>query len=127
MIESLAANLLVILHLGFIVFVAFGGLLVCKWPKIGYLHIPCVLWGAMIELSGWMCPLTPLETVLRELAGEAGYSGGFIDHYVMPLVYPEGLTRGMQIGLGIIVLSVNLCVYGWMLMIRIQRKKESKP
>lgn len=127
MIESLAANLLVILHLGFIVFVAFGGLLVCKWPKIGYLHIPSVLWGAMIELSGWMCPLTPLETVLRELAGEAGYSGGFIDHYVMPLVYPEGLTRGMQIGLGIIVLSVNLCVYGWMLMIRIQRKKESKP
>lgn len=123
MVISLMANLLVLIHLGFIVFVAFGGLLVYKWPKIVFLHIPCVLWGALIELGGWTCPLTPLETVLREFAGEAGYVGGFIDHYVMPLVYPPGLTRGMQIGLGIIVLTVNLCVYGWMFVARKKRKK----
>ena len=123
MIANLAANLLVLIHFGFILFVALGGLLVLKWRKIAYLHIPCVLWGALIEVGGWLCPLTPLELHLRQLAGEAGYAGGFIDHYVMPLVYPPGLTRGMQIWIGAIILVLNLCVYAWVVLNRSKRKK----
>ncbi|NOQ51434.1 MAG: DUF2784 family protein [Desulfuromonadaceae bacterium] len=118
MIAGIAADLLVVVHFAFIAFVVLGGLLVLKWGKVSILHIPCVLWGVLIEFRGWICPLTPLERLFREAAGGAGYTGGFIDHYVMPLVYPEGLTRGMQISLGIIVLVVNLCVYGLVLVNR---------
>jgi hypothetical protein len=123
MIANLAANLLVLIHFGFILFVVLGGLLVLKWRKIAYLHIPCVLWGALIEVGGWLCPLTPLELHLRQLAGDAGYTGGFIDHYVMPLVYPPGLTRGMQLWIGTIVVLVNLCVYAWVVWNRSKRSK----
>lgn len=123
MIANLAANLLVLIHFGFILFVVLGGLLVLKWRKIAYLHIPCVLWGALIEVGGWLCPLTPLEWHLRQLAGDAGYTGGFIDHYVMPLVYPPGLTRGMQLWIGAIVVLVNLCVYAWVVWNRSKRSK----
>jgi hypothetical protein len=118
MIASIAADLLVLVHFAFIIFVGFGGLLVLKWVRVSFIHIPCVLWGSLIELRGWICPLTPLERHLREVAGGSGYTGGFIDHYVMMLIYPEGLTRGMQISLGIMVLVVNLCVYGVVLVKR---------
>ena len=112
MLARITADLLVLIHFAFIVFVVFGGIMVLKWGRVAILHIPCALWGALIEFSGWICPLTPLEHTLREAAGETAYSGGFIDHYIMPLVYPAGLTRGMQVSLGIIVLVVNLLVYG---------------
>ena len=103
MLVNLSADLLVALHFAFVVFVVFGGLLVLKWSKVAMLHIPCVLWGAFIEFSGRICPLTPLEHRLREAAGETAYSGGFIDHYIVPLVYPAELTRGCRF------LSVSLC------------------
>ena len=118
MLASAAADILLVFHLVFIVFVVLGGFLVLKWRGIAILHIPCALWGALIEFKGWICPLTPLENYFREAAGAAGYTGGFIDHYVMPLVYPAGLTREMQIIFGVIVLAVNLCAYGLVLMKR---------
>lgn len=112
MLARITADFLVVLHFAFIVFVVFGGVMVLKWGRVAILHIPCALWGALIEFSGWICPLTPLEHTLREAAGETLYNSGFIDHYIMPLVYPAGLTREMQISLGILVVVVNLMVYG---------------
>ena len=100
-----------LIHLAFVLFVALGGLLVLKWPRIAWLHIPCALWGMAIEFGGWMCPLTTLEQHYLQLAGEDSYSGGFLQHYIWPLLYPEDLTRGMQIGLGSAVLLVNLVIY----------------
>jgi Protein of Unknown function (DUF2784) len=122
MIAKIAADLIVVIHFAFIVFVIFGGFLVLKWGKVSILHIPCVLWGVLIEFRGWICPLTPLEHHFREAAGGAGYSGGFINNYLMPIIYPEGLTQGMQIALGVIVLAVNLLVYGVVLVKRANRK-----
>lgn len=109
---ALAADLLVVLHLIFILFVAAGGLLALRWPRLAWAHLPAALWGTLIELGGWVCPLTPLENSLRRSAGEAGYTGGFIDHYILSLVYPLGLTRNIQIGLGIAVLTLNALAYG---------------
>ena len=111
MLTSLTAELIVILHLGFILFVLFGGFLILKWHRIVWLHLPAVIWGALIELAGWYCPLTPLEQSLRQAAGEGGYSGGFIEHYIVPLIYPVGLTRDMQILFGCIVIVVNVVAY----------------
>ncbi len=122
MMSRVIADLLVVVHFAFIAFVVFGGFLVLKWGRISLLHIPCAVWGVLIELRGWICPLTPLENHFRQAAGGAGYTGGFIDQYVVPLVYPEGLTRGMQIALGIVVLALNLCVYGVVLVHRAHRK-----
>jgi hypothetical protein len=120
---GLAADFVVLVHLGFIVFVALGGFLALRWRKIAFVHLPCVLWGVLIEWFGWLCPLTPLEYRLRRLAGEAGYDGGFMDHYIVPLVYPAGLTRDMQIGLGLLVLVMNLFVYGRVLMVQQRLRK----
>jgi hypothetical protein len=111
MYHSLAADLLVVLHLGFVLFVAAGGLAVLRWPRLAWAHVPVAFWGAMIEFAGWVCPLTPLENWLRLRAGEAGYAGGFVEHYLVPLIYPPGLTRGMQIALGIAVVLVNASAY----------------
>ncbi|WP_372684026.1 DUF2784 domain-containing protein [Desulfosarcina sp.] len=118
MIAGLAADIIMLVHLLFILFGALGGILVVKWRKVAFLHLPCVLWGVLIAFGGWICPLTPLEMHLRQLAGQAGYAGGFIDHYVMPIVYPAGLTRGMQIAFGVTLLTVNLLVYARMLVNR---------
>ena len=123
MIERIAADLLVVIHFAFIVFVVFGGLLVIKWRWVAVFHLPSALWGALIELSGWRCPLTPLEHQLRETAEGAGYTGGFIEHYIIALIYPEELTREIQISLGVMVLAVNLCVYGIVLFNRANRKE----
>jgi len=109
---GLAADGLVLLHLGFILFVVLGGLLVLRWPRLAWLHVPCALWGVLIEVFGWICPLTPLENRLRALGGGSGYSGGFVDHYVTPLVYPPGLTRGLQMVLAGAIVAVNIVVYG---------------
>ncbi len=117
---ALAANVLVVLHLCFILFVATGGLLVLRWPRLAWVHVPAALWGGLIELGGWICPLTPLENALRRSAGDAGYPGGFVDHYLIPLIYPPGLTRDLQIGLGIAVFAVNALAYG-ALIIRCRR------
>lgn len=93
MLARLAADFVVLIHFGFIVFVVVGGLLVLRWPRAAWMHLPAAAWGAGIVLLGGICPLTPLEKSLRRLAGEAGYEGGFIDRYVMPVIYPVGLSR----------------------------------
>jgi Protein of Unknown function (DUF2784) len=109
------ADITVGLHLLFVVFVVAGGLLVLRWPRLVWVHIPAAVWGALIEFAGWVCPLTPLEQTLRNAAGEAGYRGGFIEHYLLPVLYPGGLTRGIQIGLGVTVVLLNVLVYGYLL------------
>ncbi|MDV3239414.1 MAG: DUF2784 domain-containing protein [Gammaproteobacteria bacterium] len=111
MTAAVLADLVVLLHLAFILFVMLGGLLVLRWRRLMWLHLPVVVWGAAIEFVGWICPLTPLENRLRAAAGEAGYSGGFIEHYLIPLIYPAGLTRELQWLLGALVLLVNAAVY----------------
>ncbi len=109
---GLLADLTVLLHAAFILFAVFGGLLAVRWPRIAWLHVPAVLWAAFMEFSGRICPLTPLENHYRELAGESGYTGGFIEHYILPVIYPAGLTRDIQLGLGLGVLVVNIVAYG---------------
>ncbi|HEJ3978977.1 TPA: DUF2784 domain-containing protein [Pseudomonas aeruginosa] len=111
----LAADALVWLHLGFILFVLFGGLLPLRWPRLAWLHLPAVAWGCAVEFLGLPCPLTPLENRLRRAAGDAGYSGGFVEHYLLPLLYPAGLTPAVQWILGAIVLLVNLIAYLYLL------------
>jgi hypothetical protein len=113
MLYRLAADLVVLLHLSFVLFVLLGGLLVLKWPRIMWLHLPAVAWGAFIEFSGWICPLTPLENWLRTQGGEGGHEGDFIIRYVVPILYPEALTQDIQLILGAIVVAVNLTIYGW--------------
>ena len=107
----LAADVVVLLHLAFIVFVVGGGFLAWRWPRIAWVHLPCAAWGVVVEWMGWLCPLTPLENVLRRQAGTAGYEGGFIEHYLVPVIYPPGLTPAVQVGLGALVLAVNAVAY----------------
>lgn len=109
---SLAADALVLLHVVAIGFIVFGGLLVFRWPWVAWLHLPAAAWGVLLEFKGWICPLTPWEQALRRAAGEAGYRGGFVEHYLLPLIYPEQLPRELQWFFGSIVLLVNLAVYG---------------
>ncbi|MGF1546668.1 MAG: DUF2784 domain-containing protein [Thiotrichales bacterium] len=112
MLYRLLADGVLVLHLAFIVFAVLGALAVLRWPRLIWLHLPAVAWGAWIEFSGGICPLTPLENHFRNLAGLAGYDGGFIEHYLLPLIYPHELTRAMQWLFGAIVLTVNAALYG---------------
>src|SRR3954451_23990452 len=105
------ADLVVVFHFAFVLFVVLGGLLVLRWRWLAYVHLPVALYGALIELVGWVCPLTPLEKQLRESAGLERYQGGFVEHYVLPVLYPAGLTRGVQLVLGMVVIGVNLMIY----------------
>jgi len=108
---GLLADLVVVLHLGFIVFVMFGALLGLRWKQIVWLHVPAALWGAASELFGMPCPLTPLENLWRARALQEGYGGDFISHYVLPLVYPGELTRPVQWTLGALLIVLNLALY----------------
>jgi hypothetical protein len=108
----LLADLVVGVHAAFITFVVLGGFLAWRWPRAAWVHLPAAAWGTLIELAGWICPLTPIENQLRSRAGDAGYAGGFIEHYLIPVVYPAGLTRELQILLGIAALAVNVLAYG---------------
>ena len=111
MIHRLLADAVLVLHLGFVLFVVLGGLLVLHWPKLAWLHVPVVVWGAAIEFGGWICPLTPLEKWLREQGGEGAYSGGFIEHYLTVVIYPDGLTSRIKWMIGAAVLLINAAVY----------------
>ena len=111
MLYRAAADLVVLVHFAFVVFVVLGALLVVRRPWVAWVHLPAALWGALIEFGGWVCPLTPLEVRLRQGAGESGYSGGFIEHYVVALLYPQGLTRELQIGFGALVVLINVWLY----------------
>lgn len=111
MIWSLAADAVLLVHLLFIVFVLLGGFLLLRWPSVAWLHLPAAVWGVIVELQQRQCPLTPLENALRQAAGQAGYSGGFIEHYLMPVIYPAGLTAQIQLWLGSVVLLLNGLIY----------------
>ena len=113
MIARLAADGVLVLHLLFIVFVLAGGLLALRWRRAPWLHLPAAAWGVFIEASGRICPLTPLENRLRAAAGQAGYEGGFIEHYLLAVIYPAGLTRDIQFVLAALVVGVNLAIYFW--------------
>lgn len=112
MLYSWLADLVLVVHFAFILFVIFGALLLKRWPWVIWLHLPALLWGIAIEVFGWICPLTPLENTLRELAGQQGYQGGFIEHYLMAIIYPDGLTRPIQWTLAAVLILVNLVFYG---------------
>jgi hypothetical protein len=114
MICRILADAVLIIHLLFILFAVAGGFAALRWRFLIGVHLPCALWAAAIELGGWICPLTPLEISLRRCAGQAGYSGGFIQHYLLPVIYPYNLTREIQIGLGVFVLAINLVAYALM-------------
>ena len=111
MLYRLLADLLLVAHLGFVLFVVFGGLFVFRSVRWAWVHVPAAIWGVVVEYSGWICPLTPLENALRERGGSAGYAGGFIEHYVSAIIYPVGLTRSWQILLGSLALVLNACIY----------------
>ncbi|MGZ4968843.1 MAG: DUF2784 domain-containing protein [Methylobacter sp.] len=112
MIYRFFADFVLIIHLLFIGFVIFGGLLVFRSRWFALVHIPAACWGAFIELTGGLCPLTATEVGFRQLAGDAGYSGGFIEHYLLPVIYPAGLTRDVQFALAALVMLINIAIYG---------------
>lgn len=112
MLFRLAADALLLFHLLFIVFVLLGGLLVLKRPRLALLHLPAAAWGVAVEMFHLICPLTDWENRMRHAAGQTGYGGGFIEHYIWPVIYPAGLTPTVQLGLGAVVLAINLAVYG---------------
>jgi len=123
MLYRLTADAVVLLHLGFIVFVICGGFLAWRWPRLIWAHLPAAGWGAVIELFHWTCPLTPLEKGLRQLAGDAGYEGGFIEHYLIPVIYPVALTRWHQVMLGISVVLINAIAYA----VYFKRRRAANP
>ena len=123
MIYRLLADLVVIIHFGFILFVVVGGALVIRWPKLTWVHLPAVCWGILVEMTGWICPLTPLENHLRILGDSRVYEGSFIANYLIPIIYPSQLTRSIQILLGLAVLLINTTVYGLVLQ-RYRRRRQ---
>ena len=127
MIYSFLADLLVVFHLVFILYVIAGALLIVKWPKTLWLQLPSCFWGMTVEFTGWVCPLTPWEIQLRRLAGEEGYTGSFIEQFLIPIICPSGLTREVQMLVGGTVLIVNLSLYTLILIKRRKRKTQENP
>ncbi len=124
MLYRIAADGLVLFHLTFILFVLFGGLLVLKWRPLIWLHLPAALWGVCVEVLHLPCPLTTWENSTRLAAGQTGYGGGFIDHYVWPIIYPAGLTPGIQWVLGAVVLGINLLIYATLIRRRTTQRSD---
>jgi len=122
MLYRALADMVVIVHFAFVLFVVGGAFLVLRWRRLAWVHVPAAVWGSLIEFAGWVCPLTPLESRLRVMGGDSGYGGGFVEHYIIPVLYPSGLTRGVQVFLGALVLVINLAIYGWLLRKRLQAK-----
>ncbi len=125
MLSQAGADAVLLVHFGFILFVLLGGFLAWKWPWVPWLHLPAVLWGALIEFSGGICPLTPLENRLRRAAGGDSYAGSFVEHYLLPVIYPAELTRDVQLLLGLLVIAINLSVYGLLWIRRKNKRKNS--
>jgi hypothetical protein len=111
MLYRILADLTLLAHLAFVLFVVLGALLLFRWPRLVWVHAPMAMWGVLIELIGWTCPLTPLENYFRRLGGEAGYRGGFVEHYLLSLIYPGGYTRQVGVVLGLLVLGINAVLY----------------
>lgn len=110
-VYSFLADAVLVLHGVFVLFVVLGGLLVLRWPRLAWLHVPAAVWGVAVEFAGWYCPLTPLENRFRALAGDAMYEGDFVARYLLPVIYPDGLTRRSQIVLGLFALAMNIGIY----------------
>jgi hypothetical protein len=125
MLYRIAADAVLVLHFAFVLFVVLGGLLVLRRPKLAWLHAPVVAWAVFVEFSGRICPLTPLENALRQAAGDEGYAGDFLQHYLAAVIYPDGLTRGTQIVLGVAAVAVNVVLYAVALR-RLRRHRESR-
>lgn len=124
----IAADLVLVVHFAFVVFVVLGGVLVYRWARIAWVHVPAAIYGALIEFAGFVCPLTPLENWLRQRGGEAGYTGSFVDHYLMAALYPAGMTRRIQLILGVFVLALNAAIYGfWLYRRTTNRQPRSRP
>ena len=119
--QALAADAVLVVHALFVAWVVLGGAAVLRWPMLAWLHLPAAAWGVWIEWSGRICPLTPLEVGLRRAAGEQGYAGGFVERYLTAALYPEGLTRDVQLLLGALVLAVNLFFY-----LRLMRRRRAR-
>ncbi len=115
MFYRIAADLVLALHLGFIAFVVFGGLLILRYRWVAYVHVPAAAWGALIEITGRICPLTVWENSFRQSAGESGYADSFVEHYLLPVIYPAGLTRSIQFWIAGGVVVVNVVIYAWLL------------
>ena len=115
MLYRIAADGVLALHLAFVLFALLGGFLVLRRVGLAWLHLPAVAWAAFVEFSGRICPLTPLEGALRQAAGDAGYAGDFLEHYLLAMIYPEGLTHDVQIILGATVVIVNVAIYALIL------------
>jgi len=111
----------VALHLAAILFIVLGGVLAWRWPRVAFVHLPFALWGTLVEWAGWVCPLTPLENRLRALAGQADYQETFVQHWILPIVYPEALTRDTQGLLGALVVVINVFIYSY---VRIRLRKD---
>lgn len=120
----LAADLTLILHLAFIIFVLLGGLLCLNRARWAWLHLPAVIWGVLVEWAGWICPLTPLENYFRRIASGQGYQEGFIEHYLLPIIYPRQLTISLQLIMGLLVLSLNVIIYLWVWRKKTKRSAE---
>ena len=122
MIYRLLADAVVVVHMGFVIFVVLGGLLVLRRPRMAWLHLPAAVYGTLLEFAGWVCPLTPLENRLRALGGEAGYAGSFVERYLMPVLYPPGLGRNTQWVLGGLVIAINVVIYALVI-----RRRQRRP
>ena len=120
----IAADFFLVFHFLFIVFVLFGGLFAFRFRWAPAIHIPAAAWGAFVEITGRLCPLTTIEVWLRRAAGDSGYSESFIEHYLYPIIYPAGLTRDLQLGLAGMVILLNAAIYGWVVYLRVQPKRK---
>ncbi|OUL98751.1 DUF2784 domain-containing protein [Variovorax sp. JS1663] len=127
MTPRLLADAVLLLHGFFILFVVAGGVLAWRWPLVAVLHLPAVAWGGWISWTGQECPLTPLENRLRLAAGQSGYEGGFVQHYLLGAIYPEYLTREWQIGMGVFVVLLNLGAYALLWRRGLRRSRGSRP
>ena len=115
LVYGLSADLLVLFHVAFVAFALFGALAVAWRPQLAVLHVPAAIWAVLVEMNAWICPLTPWEQSLRRAAGQAGYAGSFVDHYVLPILYPVHLTPRIQWVLAAVVLLVNVLLYAWVI------------
>jgi hypothetical protein len=122
-VYAVLAGAVVLLHLGFVVFAAGGGLLALRWPRAAWVHVPAASWAAFIEFSGGICPLTPLEGALRARAGLDHYEGDFVARYLFPMLYPEGLDRNVQVALGVAVVALNVGLYSFVYISRGSRRR----
>lgn len=113
MIYQIAAEGVLAIHFGFVLFVVFGGIGVRWRPRLAWVHVPLFAWGSIVNLASWVCPLTPIENAFRRLAGESGYAGSFLEEYIVSLVYPGGMTRDLELLAGLSLPAWNLLVYAW--------------